>query len=260
MSRRGRPGYDVHSLLAVSAEEFTRKGFDGTSMEDLAKRLGITKSAIYHHVAGKNQLLELAVGRALDGLGVAVDESRALDGQAIDRLEYLVRASVRVLVAEKPFVTLLLRVRGNTDVERRALDRRKEFDRYVADLVAQAADEGAVRPGLDPATTARLLFGMVNSLTEMGAADQARRRRSAGRRGVLGRLRRHPHLAERGQASWTSADAVSFEVAAARPAALARRRWRQCKIAGTAENATTITTAPTTIRSTWSAMSLTWPR
>ena len=166
VSRRGRPGYDVESLLAVSAEEFTRKGFDGTSMEDLAKRLGITKSAIYHHVAGKNQLLELAVGRALDGLGVAVDESRALDGQAIDRLEYLVRASVRVLVAEKPFVTLLLRVRGNTDVERRALDRRKEFDRYVADLVAQAADQGAVRPDLDPATTARLLFGMVNSLTE----------------------------------------------------------------------------------------------
>ena len=166
VARRGRPGYDVESLLAVSAEEFTRKGFDGTSMEDLAKRLGITKSAIYHHVAGKNQLLELAVGRALDGLAVAVDESTALDGRAFDRLEYLVRASVRVLVAEKPFVTLLLRVRGNTEVERRALDRRKEFDRYVADLVAQAADEGTVRPDLDPATTARLLFGMVNSLTE----------------------------------------------------------------------------------------------
>jgi AcrR family transcriptional regulator len=164
--RRGRPGYDVESLLAVSAEVFTRKGFDGTSMEDLAARLGITKSAIYHHVSGKNQLLELAVGRALDGLAGAVEASLALDGPAIERLSYLVEASVRVLVEQKPFVTLLLRVRGNTDVERRALDRRKEFDRYVADLVAQAEDEGAVRPDLDPATTARLLFGMVNSLTE----------------------------------------------------------------------------------------------
>src|SRR5687768_17862982 len=39
-------------------------------------------------------------------------------GPAIDRLEYVVRGSVRVLAAELPFVTLLLRLRGNTEVER----------------------------------------------------------------------------------------------------------------------------------------------
>jgi len=41
-------------LLRASARLFRQRGFDGTSIDDLAKRLGISKSAIYHHVEGKD--------------------------------------------------------------------------------------------------------------------------------------------------------------------------------------------------------------
>ena len=73
---------------------------------------------------------------------------------------------MRVLASELPFVTLLLRVRGNSPVELAALQRRRKFDRIVTDLVRAAAQEGDVRPDVDPAVTSRLLFGTVNSLTE----------------------------------------------------------------------------------------------
>ena len=164
--RPGRPGYDLDSLLAVAVEVFNERGYDGTSMEDLARRLGITKSAIYHHVSGKEELLRLATSRALDGWSAVAGQARALDAPAIERLEYLVRGSVGVLEAELPYVTLLLRVRGNTEAERAALNRRREFDRLVADLVIQAEQDGDIRADVDPAITARLLFGLVNSLVE----------------------------------------------------------------------------------------------
>jgi AcrR family transcriptional regulator len=164
--RRGRPGYDLDRLLLVAATTFTERGYDGTSMEDLARKLGITKSAIYHHVSGKDELLRLATNRALDGLTAVIEEAAALEGRAIDRLERVVRRSVEVLVDELPFVTLLLRVRGNTAVERHAIARRREIDHALSALVAQAEAEGDVRPDVDPAVTARLLFGMVNSLVE----------------------------------------------------------------------------------------------
>jgi AcrR family transcriptional regulator len=165
-SRAGRPGYDLDSLLAVAVEVFNERGYDGTSMEDLARRLGITKSAIYHHVSGKEELLRLATSRALDGWSAVADQARALDAPAIERLEYLVRGSVGVLQAELPYVTLLLRVRGNTEAERAALNRRRAFDRLVADLVKEAEQDGDIRADVDPAITARLLFGLVNSLVE----------------------------------------------------------------------------------------------
>lgn len=165
-AKRGRPGYDLESLLAVAVKLFNERGYDGTSMEDLSRKLGITKSAIYHHVPSKQELLRLSVNRALDGLFAIAAELETVDGRAVDRLEHLVRGSVTVLVEQLPFVTLLLRVRGNTKVERDALARRREFDHIVSSLVMEAVEEGDLRSDIDPATAARLLFGMVNSLIE----------------------------------------------------------------------------------------------
>ena len=166
MPRRGRPGHSPDSLLEVAVAVFIERGFEATSMDELATRLGVTKSAIYHHVPSKVELLRRALDRALDALFAVTGEPGATTGPAIDRLEHVVRGSVRVLAAELPYVTLLLRVRGNSDVERAALQRRREFDRVVTGLVRDAEQQGDVRPDVDPAVTSRLLFGTVNSLTE----------------------------------------------------------------------------------------------
>jgi len=162
----GRPGYDRDTLLAIAVEVFNERGYDGTSMGDLATRLGLGKSSIYHHVAGKSELLARATDRALDALTAVTQEPQSTSGPAIERLKHLVRRSVEVLVDELPYVTLLLRVRGNTPVERRALERRRELDATVAGLVLRARDEGSLRPDVDPDLTARLVFGTVNSLVE----------------------------------------------------------------------------------------------
>ena len=170
-TRRGRPGHSLDSLLDTAVAVFNERGYDATSMEELATRLGVTKSAIYHHVSGKVELLRLALDRALDALFAVTEEPGATSGPAIDRLEHVVRGSVRVLTEQLPFVTLLLRVRGNSPVEEAALARRREFDRGVTDLVRAAEEEGGVRPDVDPAVTSRLLFGTVNSLTEWYRPD-----------------------------------------------------------------------------------------
>ena len=162
--RRGRPGHSLDSLLDTAVAVFIERGYEATSMDTLAERLGVTKSAIYHHVRSKVELLEMALDRALDGLFAVLPDADL--GPAIDRLETVVRGSVRVLTTELPFVTLLLRVRGNSEVEAKALGRRRDFDRAVTELVRACVAEGSVRPDVDPALTSRLLFGTVNSLTE----------------------------------------------------------------------------------------------
>jgi AcrR family transcriptional regulator len=164
--KRGRPGYDLDSLLTVVVAVFNERGYDGTSMEDLSARLGIGKSSIYHHVESKEELLRRALDRALDALFAITNEPGVVAGPAITRLELLVRRAIEVLVAELPYVTLLLRVRGNTATEQRALERRREFDRFVSDLVVRAAADGDLRADIDPGLISRLLFGAVNSIIE----------------------------------------------------------------------------------------------
>src|SRR5690349_15815694 len=156
--RRGRPGHDQDAVLAAAVRLFNERGYDFTSMFDIAVSLGITKSSVYHHINGKEQLLQLAMDRALDGLFEAADEVRALDVPALARLEPLVRRRVLVLSEQFEYMTVLLRVRGDTEVEQHALARRRQFDVLVTELVKQAQAEGGVRPDIDPAVAARLLL------------------------------------------------------------------------------------------------------
>ncbi len=158
--------HDAASLVTTAAQVFTERGYDGTSMEDLARAAGLTKSSIYHHVRGKEELLRLALERALGPLFAVLEEPGATSGPALERLEHVLRREVDVLVTELPHVTLLLRVRGNTATERWALERRRDFDAAVTALARAAVDEGALRPDLDPALVTRLVFGMINSIAE----------------------------------------------------------------------------------------------
>lgn len=164
-TRRARSG-GPSSLLQVAVGVFITRGYDATSMEDLSRAAGITKSSFYHHFSGKEALLRAALERALNGLFAVLDAPGARTGSPSQRLWHIVRGQVRVLTAELPYVTLLLRVRGNTETERWALERRRAFDAEITALVRAAVDAGEVADGVDPALAARLLSGLVNSVVE----------------------------------------------------------------------------------------------
>jgi len=165
---RGRPGYDGPTVLRRAIELFNRQGYEATSIGDLARELGLSKSAIYHHVPSKEALLAAALDEALDGLSRTIDAAvgDAPGTSAYERLRTAVRQSVEILVAHLPAVTLLLRVRGNSAVELTALERRRIIDDKLTALVRAAVDEGALRADIPPELISRLLFGMVNSLVE----------------------------------------------------------------------------------------------
>ncbi|MEU4198580.1 TetR/AcrR family transcriptional regulator [Streptomyces sp. NPDC045470] len=166
MTMAKRDTYTPDSLLSVAVEVFNERGYDGTSMEHLSRAAGISKSSIYHHVRSKEELLHRAISRALDGLFGVLQEPGARTGRAIERLEYVARREAEVLMEELPYVTLLLRVRGNTDTERWAMERRRDFDGEVTELLKQAAADGDLRADVDVRLATRLLFGMINSIVE----------------------------------------------------------------------------------------------
>ncbi|HWW10728.1 MAG TPA: TetR/AcrR family transcriptional regulator [Candidatus Acidoferrales bacterium] len=161
-----RSPYDRDRVVDVAVKVFTERGYDGTSMADIARALGVHKSSIYHHVASKEQLLEDAVKRALNALHGMLAEPGATEGTAVERLRYVVGRTVEIMVRQLPEVTVLLRIRGNTPTERWAIARRREFDRAVQRIVAAAIADGDLRSDIDTALVTRLIFGMSNSVIE----------------------------------------------------------------------------------------------
>jgi AcrR family transcriptional regulator len=161
-----RKPYDIDSLTDVALRVFAERGYDGASMDDVARAAGITKASIYHHVSGKEALLARGLGRALDALFALLDEPAAREGSAIARLRHIVARVAETTLRMRPELTVLFRAHGASVSEREALERRRAFDRIITALLAEAQRDGDVRAGLDPRLTTRLIFGMSNSVVE----------------------------------------------------------------------------------------------
>ncbi len=170
--RRGRPGYDRQTLLAECVELFNRHGYEATSMGMLATHLGISKSAIYHHVESKEAILDHAVTEALDALEACLDDVVASGDDAGAQVEAAIRGTLGVLAEKQPEVTLLLHLRGNSAVEVAAVERRREITRRFGDLLEAAQAAGAVRSDVTPRNLARLALGMINSIVDWYRPDR----------------------------------------------------------------------------------------
>ncbi len=158
--------YDIDSLTDVAFALFAQRGFDATSMDEIARAAGITKASIYHHVSGKEALLQHGLDRALTALFAVLDEPASCEGAPRARLEAIVTRVALVTMAMLPEVSVLFRVRGNSRTERAAMERRRTFDAAVTGLVQAAQRERSVRADIDPALATRLIFGMSNSVAE----------------------------------------------------------------------------------------------
>ena len=163
---RGRPGYSRDDVISAAVRAFNARGYDETSMGHVAHELGLTKSALYHHISSKEEILELTVARALSELEAVVAEVKDSDLASGERVRCLVEGSIHVLCVDPQSVSLLLRLRGNSEVESRALERRRKLTRSVIPLVRDAQEDGAIRSDLDAAILTRMVFGMVNSVAE----------------------------------------------------------------------------------------------
>lgn len=168
---RGRPGYSREQVIRIAVEEFNRHGYEATSVGKLAERLGVTKSAVYHHISSKEEILVEATSTALDRLESVLASAEAPDRPVGEVLSLVIRGAVQVLCELPSEVTLLLRLRGNTDVEREIMDRRRGITGQIVSLIEAAQEDGALTSDIDPAVAGRLALGAINSITEWYRPD-----------------------------------------------------------------------------------------
>jgi AcrR family transcriptional regulator len=145
-------------LTAAAAELFAERGYHGTSIGDLAQKVGIHKSSIYAHVSGKEDLLaELTLAGAAS-FHAALDDLPA-DEPAAERLRHAFRGHLGVVERQLDVATIWLREWRYLSGEAREtfLGERRRYERRIRELFDDARVAEAIRPDVD-AHDAALLF------------------------------------------------------------------------------------------------------
>jgi AcrR family transcriptional regulator len=176
-ARTRRPRDRKTQILAAAAERFHRYGYHATSMEDIARAVGITAGALYRHFSGKQELLSRVLLDGADLLHQATSRAKELDGLlraiaafSLDHSEYaaLLDRETRALSAEQRAV-IKERLRGLIVAMGSAVRaRRPGLSRPDAELVAVAAIGVLVSPSYHHMRLPRLRFE--DLLWELAAA------------------------------------------------------------------------------------------
>jgi AcrR family transcriptional regulator len=162
-ARLGQLGPRRAQILEKAAHLFCVKGYDSTSMSDIADAVGITKAGLYYFVEGKEHLLYLITDYGLDLL----DETVVTPVQGIEEpkelLRQLIAHHVHMVLHRPREVTIILHERTGLTGEYRdkILKRKKAYIELVRNALIQLQEEGIARP-IDPTAATFFLLGSMN--------------------------------------------------------------------------------------------------
>jgi len=88
------------AVVRAAAKLFTTRGFKGTSLDDIAASLGVTKPTLYHYVANKEEILFACVQRGLDALRAGIDETRQSGVDGRERLRAVLRHFAAIVTSD----------------------------------------------------------------------------------------------------------------------------------------------------------------
>lgn len=167
---------DRDQIIDAAALLFTEKGYDATSLDDIAAALGTARSALYYHVSGKAELRALI---QIKRVRMLVEEAAAVasgEGTACERLAELVRVHIRHFERYFPESRMWAQITSAADVQDAATEELHEQHRAFTGHLRNVIQEG-IRAGefaeTNPAVAALGIIGMCHYLTTWYREDGA---------------------------------------------------------------------------------------
>jgi TetR/AcrR family transcriptional regulator, cholesterol catabolism regulator len=161
--RRPDDGERYRAILETAARLICERGYEGTSMQEIADACRLTKEGLYHYIQNKEQLLSAIMGYGMDMFeGQVLAKVRDIE-DPVERLRACMRRNIELVTrgASKEVIIILHEHATLTGEAREYIDRRKKaYVRFIEATFTEAVRQGRMRP-LEPTIVAFSFLGMV---------------------------------------------------------------------------------------------------
>jgi AcrR family transcriptional regulator len=164
LSRKRRNEINRENIVKIAAQLFIVEGYHGASINDIAKKMGVTKAALYYYFKDKREILKEITNRTIEPANKAIEIGRsALPPKK--RLEKIIAVLIKS-ATEMPETTLITFEMNNilTAKDRSVLKQyHKEVEKVVYDTIREGVEQGVFKAkNIKMATFA--ILGAANSI------------------------------------------------------------------------------------------------
>jgi AcrR family transcriptional regulator len=160
-------------IVDAAVELFSRKGFDGTSVQEVVDAARVTKGAMYHYFRSKDDLLYEIYHELIAEQLAGLDRIRSLGGSAPRVLHAVIVDLVVSTAARLNSARVFSREAHKLASEPMAVLRaqRRRYHEGVRELVAAGQRDGAFASSASAETVTLMIFGIVNQLSQWYRPD-----------------------------------------------------------------------------------------
>ncbi len=166
-----------HAVFSAAAEAFSAKGFDGTSMDDIANAAGVNKAMIYYHFADKLTLYRRVVSDGLQQMGHTVGAIVTSDAPPSNKLDTFIAQFVAMTEVRPWMPAIMLReiAEGAPRLDAATMQHMRSVIGGFAAILAQGQATGQFR-AIHPVLAYESIVGplIINAARERVAAQPER--------------------------------------------------------------------------------------
>lgn len=154
-------------LIEGAAEVFARAGYHGCSMRDVAERIGMRQSSIYHHFRSKDEILGAICTYGGETFLRNIRAIRAGEGTPLAKIEAVIRAHVTPYVLRQHYAYSFVFMRRHLTGKAKAAVSRlaRAYEQELEELLHQGMKTGELDSGIDARMATFALLGMCNSVS-----------------------------------------------------------------------------------------------
>ncbi len=153
-------------IYREAARIISEKGFDATSMGDIAEIVDLTKGGLYYYIKGKKALLYAIMNFVLNFLEEDVIAIAREGDEPEGRLASLLAGYVRLVIDEPSSMNILVNEEEGLDAAYRpkVMERKRAFTDFLRESIVAVLDRQDRNPKLDPNVAAHSVLGMVHGV------------------------------------------------------------------------------------------------
>ena len=162
--RVGPPRRRHREILEAAAYVFHRKGYESTSIQDIADAVGILKGSLYYYIDSKEDLLYAILQDVHEDALQNIERTRSIEGDPLQKIRAFVTLHIAFNAENLVKMGVFFQDFRSLGEERRAVivEERDQYDQFLRTLIQEGQAQGVICADLDPKLAGLAILGMTN--------------------------------------------------------------------------------------------------